>query len=78
MVFAKKQWRLKVILQSESGEQTKNCDDDNVMIGENIDESKTNLDAMQRPNINSDLAVKKKLSESVTLWRIKTMLLNPM
>ena len=42
----------------KSGEQTKNCDDDNVMT--NIDESKANLDATQRPNINSDLAVKKR------------------
>ena len=44
----------------KQAEQTKNRDDDNVMIGENIDESKANLDAMQRPNINSDLAVQER------------------
>ena len=44
----------------KQAEQTKNRDDDNVMIGENIDESKADLDAMQRPNINSDLAVQER------------------
>ena len=50
-----------ITYDGKSGEQTKNRDDDNVMIGENIDESKANLDAMQRPNINSDLAVKREI-----------------
>ena len=49
-----------IMYYGESGEQTKNRDDDNVMIGDNIDESKANLDAMQRPNINSDLAVQER------------------
>ena len=31
------------------------------MIGENIDESKTSLDATQKPNINSDLGVKREI-----------------
>ena len=44
----------------KQAEQTKNNDDDNVMIGENIDESKANPDATQRPNINSDLAVQER------------------
>ena len=44
----------------KQAEQTKNCDDDTVMIGENIDESKANLDATQRPNINLDLAVQER------------------
>ena len=50
-----------ITYDGESGEQTKNCDDDNVMIGENIDESKANLDATQKPNINFDLVVKKEI-----------------
>ena len=49
-----------IMYYGKSGEQTKNHDDDNVIIGENIDESKANLDAMPRPNINSDLAVQKR------------------
>ena len=44
----------------KQAEQTKNRDDDNVMIGENINESKANLDATQRPNINLDLAVQER------------------
>ena len=43
-----------IMYDGESGEQIKNRDDDNIMIGENIDESKANLDATQRPNINSE------------------------
>ena len=43
-----------LMYDGESGEQIKNCDDDNVMIGENIDEIKANLGATQRPNINSE------------------------
>ena len=50
-----------IVYDGESGEQTRNCDDDNVIIDENINESKANLDATQRPNINSDLAVKKEI-----------------
>ena len=50
-----------IMYDGRSSEQTKNHDDDNVMIGENIDEGKANLDAMQRPNINSDLAVKREI-----------------
>ena len=43
-----------IMYDGESGEQIKNHYDDNIMIGENIDESKANIDAMQRPNINSE------------------------
>ena len=50
-----------IMYDGESGEQTKNCDDNNVMILENINESKANLDATQRPNINMDLAVKREI-----------------
>ena len=50
-----------IMYDGESGEQTKNRDDDNVMIGENIDESTANPDAMQKPNINLDLAVKREI-----------------
>ena len=71
-----------ITYDGESGEQTKNHDDDNVMIGENIDESKAHLDATQKPNINLDLGVKREIvGISIDLdgghsWHDKTPPLN--
>ena len=44
-----------ITYDGESGEQTKNCDDDSVIIGENIYESKANLDKATRKSMETEM-----------------------